>query len=541
MFASSSVSRPRLDLSCRMIDQLLAFVGRTHPLVLHMPIGFFAALSAFEGLAKLQGRPLERHVRLTLASLLVLSASVSVATGLLLSRESGYGGETLDNHKLMGIAFACSSAYLLVSAARQHTRRYWIGLAVCGGIMTVAGHLGATLSHGEDFLTAPFKTPAKREVNGDPEASASRADVAIAHPQFDRDIKPMLASMCVSCHSESKSKGGLALHTPEAIMKGGEDGAAIVAGDPDASDLIRRMELPGEDEDHMPPRKKAQPTAAQIQTLRAWIKDGARFDASAAPSDASVPKKTSAAPAGESPLPAAAASPPAAALDALRDANIHVEPVEPGAALLAIDCTPAAGQVDAAALTRLLEPLAPHIANLSVARMQLDESVVATIGRMSNLDTLNASASNLTDAHLATIASLPSLRMLMVTQTHLSEACVASLGSMKSLSAIFAWKSGLTAESLRPIAAKGVRIDLGDLNASKPLETETAVKLSSNAPPPVAAAATIKAVNATCPLSDKPVNPDVVIVYKGRPIGFCCTKCATEFLAHPDEIAAKVK
>jgi hypothetical protein len=48
-------------------------------------------------------------------------------------------------------------------------------------------------------------------------------------------------------------------------------------------------------------------------------------------------------------------------------------------------------------------------------------------------------------------------------------------------------------------------------------------------------------VNALCPVAGKPIDPGVVVVLKGRAIGFCCTKCAGMFLADPAAYEGKIR
>lgn len=87
----------------------------------------------------------------------------------------------------------------------------------------------------------------------------------------------MLERVCVQCHNPDKLKGELLLTTPEGVQKGGETGPVVKAGKPDESPLLQRCLLPLDDEDHMPPNKK-QPTATELDALRRWIADGAKFD-----------------------------------------------------------------------------------------------------------------------------------------------------------------------------------------------------------------------------------------------------------------------
>ena len=62
------------------------------------------------------------------------------------------------------------------------------------------------------------------------------------------------------------------------LMKGGKDGNVIEAGDADASEMIKRLMLPVDNDDHMPPKEKSQPTEQQIALLHWWISNGAAFD-----------------------------------------------------------------------------------------------------------------------------------------------------------------------------------------------------------------------------------------------------------------------
>jgi YHS domain-containing protein len=59
--------------------------------------------------------------------------------------------------------------------------------------------------------------------------------------------------------------------------------------------------------------------------------------------------------------------------------------------------------------------------------------------------------------------------------------------------------------------------------------------------PQVASLAGLAPSNTTCPVSGADINPDRVILYKGKLIAFCCEKCAAEFWLNPEKFADKVK
>lgn len=96
---------------------------------------------------------------------------------------------------------------------------------------------------------------------------------AVEAPDFERDIAPILANHCLECHQPNKRSGELNLATLTALLKGGEQGPAVVAGKSSESLLIERIksgEMPPPDAHETRPL-----TAAQSATLAAWIDAGA--------------------------------------------------------------------------------------------------------------------------------------------------------------------------------------------------------------------------------------------------------------------------
>ena len=97
-------------------------------------------------------------------------------------------------------------------------------------------------------------------------ASASLAAQAPASLRYDRDVRPILADKCFRCHGPDAKTRAAELRLDEreaAIGPRGDDPPAIVPGDPDASELWRR--LARDDDDRMPPPDSGKPalTAAE--------------------------------------------------------------------------------------------------------------------------------------------------------------------------------------------------------------------------------------------------------------------------------------
>ncbi|MGB7160030.1 MAG: PSD1 and planctomycete cytochrome C domain-containing protein [Tepidisphaeraceae bacterium] len=104
-------------------------------------------------------------------------------------------------------------------------------------------------------------------------AAPSRA--ADAPVDFAKDVQPILAKHCVSCHGEKKSKGHLRLDVKNLAMEGGTSGKSIVAGQGAKSLLIQRLRGEG-DEDQMPLDKDPLPDE-QIAVIAKWIDQGATW------------------------------------------------------------------------------------------------------------------------------------------------------------------------------------------------------------------------------------------------------------------------
>jgi len=104
---------------------------------------------------------------------------------------------------------------------------------------------------------------------------------------FEKKIRPVLSEQCYECHSATskKVKGGLLLDTAEGVLKGGDSGPAVVPGKPDDSMLV--MAIRQEDELKMPPKKKL--ADQQIKDIETWIKMGAPYPESAAPTAVAAP------------------------------------------------------------------------------------------------------------------------------------------------------------------------------------------------------------------------------------------------------------
>ena len=104
--------------------------------------------------------------------------------------------------------------------------------------------------------------------------SGSPAGLARAEPLTEDDILPVVLLRCVGCHGPHQRDGGLALHTREAMLKGGKSGPALLPGKPDQSLMVQKIRS-----EEMPPKvnnfglEKFSPS--ETEKLVAWIAEGA--------------------------------------------------------------------------------------------------------------------------------------------------------------------------------------------------------------------------------------------------------------------------
>jgi hypothetical protein len=96
-----------------------------------------------------------------------------------------------------------------------------------------------------------------------------------AAPDFPFQVRPILSKNCFSCHGpdEAHRQADLRLDERAAAIEAG----AIVPGDPDASEVVRRI-TSHDAEEQMPPAKTGrQLSSAEIEAIRAWIAAGAKY------------------------------------------------------------------------------------------------------------------------------------------------------------------------------------------------------------------------------------------------------------------------
>ncbi|MEJ7767466.1 MAG: DUF1549 domain-containing protein [Chitinophagaceae bacterium] len=262
------------------------FLGRLHPLMVHFPVSLllFAAILEMFTLKNFNSK-LRPGINILLFTG-SLFAIVSVVFGLLLARNGDYGKDVLGLHQWTGIATATLGAislYLLFNILTKKRLKlikpYRTLILLTGFGVSVAGHFGASLTHGNSYLseTLPWSEDYEAPVKKFNVAAYQDDSVKLGKKEeleLNVQVRSILAHNCYKCHGSEKIKGELRLDSKKMIFKGGEDGPVIIPGDISKSDLYRRINLPIDHKELMPSKGKKL-SEDDIAVIKFWIEKGA--------------------------------------------------------------------------------------------------------------------------------------------------------------------------------------------------------------------------------------------------------------------------
>jgi uncharacterized membrane protein len=425
---------------------MLLFIGRFHPLLVHLPVGILLLAACFQWAShKEKYHSLKTAARIALFWGM-LTAVASCITGYLLSLEGEYEEALVDKHQWLGISVALVAA---VAYYLHKKNNQWLNgvVALMCLLVVITGHLGGTLTHGEGYLTQAFlpENNTKETTKIKPIANVQEA---VAYTDI---VQPILESKCYGCHGRNKQKGKLRMDDINAFAKGGKHGEVFVPGKADESELMKRLALPRHEEGHMPPKEKPQPTPQQMELLQWWINCGASFDKKV--NQLHQPEKIK-------PLLLALQNPGASqavqnnwlpekevvkadevVVGKIRAVGVAVVPVSRNRNYLSVSFI-AAGEIKEETW-KLLVALKEQLVELRMGAGNLSKTGLTQLALCTGLRKLYLNNTSVTDNDLAGLKTLTQLQYLNLVNTKVTAQGLLSLAGLKELSVIYLYKTGV--------------------------------------------------------------------------------------------------
>ncbi len=424
------------------------FIGRFHPVLVHLPIGILLITALFQLLSRRE-KYQSLHTAVTVALFWgMLSAVASCISGFLLSRSDDYDEALISKHQWLGISVAVVAVIAYYLQKKNNKQVKWV-MMVMSLLIIITGHLGGSITHGSDYLTKVFSSGNDNtgEIKRKPIANVQEAGA------YSDVIKPILETKCRGCHGPNKQKGKLRLDEPDFILKGGKEGKIIVAGKADESNLIERILLPKENEDHMPPKEKSQLSKQDIELLHWWVSSGADFNkkvkelpqtekikpALLALQTGAVQEKVSA---GDIPEQAVEKADDKI-IQQLKERGVAVIPVAQNSNYLSANFI-AVDSVTEKDL-KLLEPIKKQLIWLKLGNVNITDTNLATIGKLSALTRLYLERTQVTDKGIGQLKMLTQLQYINLVGTSVTAKGLLELKALKNIRQIYLYQASIAA------------------------------------------------------------------------------------------------
>lgn len=259
---------------------------------------------------------------------------------------------------------------------------------------------------------------------------------ARAEPAFyAARVAPILDRHCVTCHGPEKQKAELRLDSFEAVMRGSDGSAVVVAGDARKSELFRRITLPETDDEVMPSDGKPRLSADEIKIIELWIAGGASATATL----------------GEFPGAPAPARPKPAYVPLVADWRPRAAEIAALEKSLGVDLVPRSNEPRDGLILRTasaparcgdetlakLAPLAELFVEAELARTKVTDAGLAALAKFSHLRALDLTRTAVTGAGVKALAPLAKLEVLNLTATQVDVAGIEALKAMPALKRVW--------------------------------------------------------------------------------------------------------
>lgn len=461
--------------------------GRAHVVLVHFPIAVLIIMLLFEGSSTL-GRLVDRgstdpSPTNTVISLLVIgliAAILTVASGWVYAAIdlSDDSRETLMWHRWLGIAATSVALLAMIAtifACRRPSHRarsvYRLLMVLCAGLIVANGYFGGVLVHGADHLLGPFTkgqmTPIIELEQTTPTAEGPQRALIV----FQTEVWPILEQRCFKCHGPLRQRADRRFDQPSGLFGSDDVEAVIVPGDPQTSELVRRITLAPENRQRMP--RKAPPLRAQeIETLIAWIAQGAIWEVEAAsePEPNEVPAETVESveqQEPDDPKPIVLTPQQRGARDdaimRLRERGAHAALISTDGDAIEVNFSALGEKVTDRDLA-LLEGLESSLVWLDLSTTSISDEGLKRLSHYERLRRLWVQQTGITDAGLPNLATLTTLEALNLHSTGVTDEGIQALRPLEHLRRLYLWKTNVTRTGAANLRAgmPNVDINLGE-------------------------------------------------------------------------------
>jgi uncharacterized membrane protein len=451
------------------MDVLKQLLGRLHPLLVHLPIGFIIL-----GLL-LQWYDRKKAEYVKVIPLIYFWAGISAVlaciTGYLQYLGEGYTFDTVKLHLWSGIATALFSFLMYAKLKELKTVDFLTKIPLLAlsilffVLISFTGHQGGNITHGEDYLVEPLPNAIKSALGF---ATYEEKEIALSEENwqdailYEDVIKLILNNKCFSCHGPKKTKGELQLHSTDGILKGGENGEVITMGNPKESPLYSRLVLPKDDEDHMPPEDKTQPSKEEIKLIETWVANGNPFDKSIG--ELNLPKELFLSffpqkldddhPAIE--IIAASQD----SINKIEQMGIHVDLISKASNFLNVSCInkPLFSNSD----FKTLIPIREQIARLDLGGTRVTDSIFSKLAMLPNLTILKLDNTSVTGQGISILDSQEHLKSINLTSSKFEGQYLQVFSNFKKLKKVHLYKTNVDADGVQTLNDGQILIDYGN-------------------------------------------------------------------------------
>jgi len=416
----------------------LQFLGRFHPTLLHLPIGLIVLVPVLE-VAGATRPALRDAADFVLRTALAL-ALPTFALGYMLAYGAGDTGTTVSRH-MWGAVVLCVGLMLCIVlrpgwVTREQAFVYPAVLSASVLALVWTGHQGGSMTHGSDYLTHYMPGPLRALIPFSGSKDAGGNSFYALH------IHPVLDSKCASCHGSGSAKADLRVDSYDALMRGGKDGAVVVAGKPDASVLLARVTLQPGDPHFMPAEGRTPLTSEEISSIRAWIRAGATATATSVPG-----VKFASEQAEPPPQPVGDYSSLMPQIQEMQHGlGAKLVPLSAkasdGLILRTVDVSSSFGDAQLAQF----EKFAPYIVEAELARTAVTDASFDTLKTFTHLRALHLEGTAITGSNLTKIKSLSQLRYLNLSGTKVTAQSIEPVKKMSQLRNLYLFNTAAESE-----------------------------------------------------------------------------------------------